>query len=187
MAPPIQYSKFPKSGIAKFVASIGIPFLAALISNTFRSFFPGPSGFFISAPILVGLALWLLVSVGMLLYAAIRMRWRHAGFRLAVLLTAVPLVCIGLRSGDYVHLLALYPHYREMIAANPNGRSEPVKFPWGDDAVSVLDGMQARILVYDTGPTTRAQVDHDLPWEEGLRVYTRHLLGNFYLQLVHTP
>ena len=96
---------------------------------------------------------------------------------------------LGLISGDYVHLAVLYPHYRTVIAEKGGGLTAPVTFPWGDDAVSVMDGMRLINLVYDASPTTAKYVGQirDDPDIEGFKNYTRHMVGNFYLEEVYTP
>ncbi len=86
-------------------------------------------------------------------------------------------------SGDYIHLAAMYPKYHFVVSNDPEGQSKPISFPWGDAAITVLDGIQLRILVYDATSLTQGKVGN--VWqnqETGLKIYTRHLLGNFFIE-----
>ncbi len=82
-----------------------------------------------------------------------------------------------------MHLLTLYPYYRQKIAESPEG---PVRFPWGDAAAWVTDGIHLRILIHDESGTTRAAVGIESPGPDGLWVSTHHLLGNFFIEEVYS-
>jgi hypothetical protein len=63
----------------------------------------------------------------------------------------------------------------------------PIKFAWGDAAATVLDGIDLRVLLYDDTGTTRAMVGiHSQDSETELWIDTQHLIGNFFLQDIHT-
>lgn len=106
-----------------------------------------------------------------------RRQWRLGAKRLMLLMIGIPLALIGAESGDYLHLAILYPSYRAEIA---QASERPVKFPWGDQAAFVGDGLQFRTLVYDdTGNTARAAPRV----EEGICVTDNRLIGNFFIEL----
>ena len=87
---------------------------------------------------------------------------------------------ISLPLGDYVHLAFLYPYYREKIAQTSK---RPVRFKWGDQALSVLDGYQMQILLYDdTGATTI--IAKPVQDKYQICTYRYHLIGNFYIEHV---
>lgn len=160
------------------------PVSVAIASSTALSFVPGAWGLLASLLGLLAIGIWVVV----LLISAIRALVQRNGKRAAalpiVLLGSLPLILLGARSGDYVHLAALYPYYISKIHEQPDWNAKDIQFAWGDGAVSVLDGMQLNVLVYDaTGKT----VVGDGPGPEaGVRSKVRHLIGNFYLLHVYT-
>jgi hypothetical protein len=103
--------------------------------------------------------------------------------RFVVIAASIPLLIIALISGDYLHLLTLYPYYRHKIAESSE---RPVRFPWGDAAVMATDGMHLRILIHDESGTTRAAVGTEIHGPEGFWVSTDHLLWNFFLEEAYT-
>jgi hypothetical protein len=109
--------------------------------------------------------------------------WRLLGIRLILLVMSVPLVVIGVISGDYIHLFMMYPYYRHVIDHSPNG---PIRFAWGDSAVSALDGLQLRILIYDRTGETRQKINIETQNSEGIFQETDHFLGNFFIEHIYT-
>lgn len=54
-------------------------------------------------------------------------------------------------------------------------------------SIGQLDGIQLRILVYDATPSTQGRVGK--VWQDpgiGVKTYTRHLLGNFFIEDVNS-
>jgi hypothetical protein len=157
------------------------PILLSCLAGALKSFFPGPLGFLFV--VVTGLTLvgWWLVGIMKLGANLFQRRWRAGVGRVLLLAASIPLVGIGFRSGDYVHLVALYPYYLYRIEQTPK---RPVAFEWGDAAVTVVDGLHLRTLLYDDSGETRAQVGvgRRHPEEEGLWIETSHFVGNFFLQ-----
>jgi hypothetical protein len=141
------------------------------------SLFPGPGGFLLVLVAGLFVVAWFLFVLVAVLNDAFRRRWRRATLRLVAIIAVLPLTFLAARSGDYFHLALLYPRYRQQIAATPN---RPVRFDWGDQAVTVLDGMQQRTLVYDESGRTPASFAHRD--SNGFFITTRHLIGNFFLE-----
>jgi hypothetical protein len=164
-----------------------LPIFAAVVASTLNSFFPGPSGFLCLFTGVAVVLFWLLAAVLKLGIDLCRGQWMSLGRRSIVIATSAPLVGFAFLSGDYLHLFALYPYYMPKIAAAPE---EVVRFAWGDDAVTVLDGIQLRVLVHDGSGMTKAAVGVERPGPEGLeglRVNTSHLIGDFFLETTSSP
>lgn len=156
---------------------------ASVGGGTLWSFFPGLWGFLSLLLAAAAVLVCWLAGLGGVAGDLSRRRWRRSGVRSLLLAASVPLAFLGANSGDYVHLAALYPSYWPQIAESPDG---PVRFPWGDGAVSVLDGMRLRTLVYDRSGETRATVGVDQQDSTGFRIFTRHLVGNFFAEERHS-
>ncbi len=98
--------------------------------------------------------------------------WQAKLLGLGLIAASVPLTGACLRwSGDYLHLLVMYPYYYNVISANEGC---PTRFPWGDDALFATDGCHIRTLVYDASGTT-------------MHSETEHLIGNFFLEHLDYP
>jgi hypothetical protein len=86
-----------------------------------------------------------------------------------------------LLSGDYVHLAVMYPYYVVKIRSHPDWQSKEVRFDWGDDAVTALDGLLLKVLVYDASGKIVVGDRPDLGGGE-VTVNIQHFIGNFYLE-----
>jgi hypothetical protein len=78
--------------------------------------------------------------------------------------------------------------HRAVILKNPQWRTTSASFYWGDAAVSVLDGVRFRFLVYDPSGASRlaaGRVIHDTV--SGENEYTRYLIGNFFIMERFAP
>jgi hypothetical protein len=113
--------------------------------------------------------------------AMFRGRWRVSVRRLVLLMVAATLTFFGAWSGDYLHFAAAYPYYSQKIKET-TGR--PVKFYWGDQAVTVLDGLQVRNLLYDD--TGKVNLTDHLGEDDGpgFCISTRRLIGHFFIEYV---
>ena len=106
-------------------------------------------------------------------------RWNLAGGQaikgLVMLLAIVP--CM--RLGDFIHLAIFYPYYLSAVGLH----QEPLKFDWGDSALFVTDGLQAHTLVYNpTGASDKNVGVLERSPSSGLMIYTRHLVGPFFIE-----
>jgi hypothetical protein len=73
----------------------------------------------------------------------------------------------------------LYPYYAVKIRAHSDWQSKEIKFGWGDEAVTALDGTRKRVLIYDASGMT---IVGDRPDPgTGLRLNIQHFIGDFYL------
>jgi hypothetical protein len=131
---------------------------------------------------LIGWAVALLVSTAR---AVMRKNWKRSALLPCALVVALPLIFLGIFSGDYVHLAVMYPYYVIEIRSHPDWQSKEVRFYWGDDAVSALDGIRARTLIYDASGNI---VVGDRPDRggDGIKVNIQPFIGNFYLELSYT-
>jgi len=145
---------------------------------------PGPLGFLSRVIGLLSIVAWGITILVSIVRALFRRNWNRAVGFPAIVICALPLIFIGAISGDYVHLTVLSPSYVYKIRQQPDWPSRETRFGWGDDAITVLDGMQLKVLVYD--PTGKTQVGEGPGPDGGLRTSTRHLIGNFYLLYVYT-
>jgi hypothetical protein len=171
--------RFPVSSLLRW---IGIPLAIAVLTSTVMSFIAGPGwilALLLGALSFIGWAVALLVST---IRAAIRRHWRSAALLSCAFVGALPLVFVGILSGDYVHLALMYPYYAVQIRQYPDWQAKETRFSWGDEAVTVLDGIRLRTLVYDASGKTVVG-DRPDPKVGGLRLNTRRLIGNFYLEL----
>jgi hypothetical protein len=130
---------------------------------------------------------WTVTFLALTAIAAFRRHWTRAGSSLLVLACAAPIsLAVLVLSGDYVHLLMLYPYYLSKIHQSSETAKAPVRFAWGDDAVSVLDGIRLRILIYDPSDETASAIGQ-IKRQEGLVISTWRLAGDFYIQEANTP
>ncbi len=153
---------------------------ASTAGSTLMSLLPGPLGFLLAMISLLVIIISMIVVLVGAGSALISKRWWLSGQRLLVLAVAATIVPMGLRSGDYVHLALLYPYYHEKIARTSK---RPVWFPWGDQAVTVLDGLQRRTLLFDDTGATTASTDTERD-NEGLCTFRKHLIGSFFIELL---
>ena len=131
-----------------------------------------------------------LVSFGYILGTAVRsMVWlgRDQPRRVVASLTKLTIILLlwycGFAPGDYVHLALFYPIYRHEIDARPADSTVPTRFFWGDKALWVTDGLQADTLVYDpTDALARTIGEVRNGTGTGLGLWTRHLIGHFYVE-----
>lgn len=163
-----------------------VPLATSVIASTAHSFMPGLFGvpaLLLFTAVMVG---WTATVIVFIVLATRRRLWLKAALFVLVLISAWPSTLLGVRSGDYIHLAALYPHYMKAVHQNGDAHPKTVRFYWGDNAVTVLDGLQSISLVYDErengGPSVVQRMDR-----EGARVFTRHLVGNFYVEQTFIP
>jgi hypothetical protein len=157
-----------------------LPTAAAFAGSTLWSFFPGPVGFLFGLAAAIAIVLWLVIVICRFLIGMVRRHWRNTAARFVQITLAVPLVGMGVLSGDYVHLALAYPYYLQQLATRPE---RPLRFAWGDRALTVLEGTDFRTLIYDSSRTTpivRGEKD-----QEGLFTTTQHFVGPFYLEEKH--
>ena len=161
------------------VRSASFPIAVAIMAGTLVSFDGGGllilDFFLISLPCLGAWVGYMLVRV---FRADPHKRWRELVSRLVILVCIWPcFVCLGLYSGDYVHLAIMYPSYLFKIGID---QQIETRFDW-DDARFVGTGYQ-RVLVFD--PSDRIiQNDTARSSDSTAPALIRHLLGHFYLGL----
>jgi hypothetical protein len=174
--------RFPIPSLLRWVS---IPLAIAILASTMTSFVAGP--WWIVAWLLgiLFLFIWTVALLASALRAAIRKNRKRVALLTCALLCSLPLTILGSVSGDYIHLAAMYPYYVVKIRDHPDWQTKEVRFYWGDEAVSVLDGIRARVLIYDASGKV---VVGDRPDTDGtgLRVNIQHFIGNFYLALYHS-
>lgn len=122
--------------------------------------------------------LYWLVATLRVVAAAFSKRWRVSGFRAVSLVVSIPLALAGLETGDYLHLLLFYPHHWNVIKRTAE---RPVRFGWGDEAVTVMDGLKLRTLIYDDSGKAEKQLNLERRGE-GLSSMTVHLFGKFFIE-----
>jgi hypothetical protein len=160
---------------------VGIPVAVAILASTVKSFNARPWGLLVlllGESFLVGWTVMLLAST---IRAAFRHNWKRAALLPCAFVCSLPLIFVGVLSGDYIHLAVMYPYYVVKIHSQPDWRTKEVRFDWGDEAVTVLDGLRARVLIYDASGKTVVGDRPDLG-SAGIRVNMQHLIGNFYLE-----
>jgi hypothetical protein len=161
---------------------VSVPVAIAILASTVKSFIAGP--WWILAMLLGALSLvgWTLVLLAFTILAAFRQNWKRAALLPCAFVCSLPWIFVGIQSGDYIHLAVMYPYYAVKIYSAPDWRSKEVRFDWGDDAITVLDGLRARVLIYDASGKTIVGDRPDLG-SGGVRVNIHHFIGNFYLEL----
>ena len=157
--------------------------MAATLTSVVYSFFPGPFFALALLSAVVIIAVWVVALFCQVIYALIKRLWTRSALLVTAVAVACPLAILGALSGDYIHLIALYPKYHSIVSNDPDGQSKAIRFPWGDAAIGVLDGIQLRTLIYDATSLTQDRAGKI--WrdqETRLIIYTRHLLGNFFIE-----
>jgi hypothetical protein len=160
--------------------SLFVPFGLACFGSSVLSLFPGVFGAMVAFGSVLAALIWLFIKLGGIIWAAFGRRWRRMALRFFQAALSLPLLVVGLVSGDYVHIAIMYPYYIAVIRAHPG---KPVSFPWGDQAVFVTDGLQFRTLIYDPDlPSKRiVGIEQRNPVSE-LRFVTTHVIGKFFLE-----
>ena len=158
-------------------------FGVSLAESTLWSMSPSPWDFLV---FIIAIIITFIIII-MVLFGAgrdlVEIRWRLLCERLILLAVIAPVMLAGGQLGDYVHLAILYPYYHQQIAQTPK---RPVRFSWGDQAVTVLDGLRMRILLYDdTGATTVTAIKKQDG--EGICTARQHLILNFFIEEVTAP
>jgi hypothetical protein len=102
----------------------------------------------------------------------------------ALAICSIPLIGLSVFAGDYIHLAVFYPYYMFEIHQHSDWQSKAIRFPWGDNAVLVTDGLQFRTLIYDASGKT--VIEDRLDPNIGVRVNVRQLAGNFYMELMYS-
>jgi hypothetical protein len=177
-----KHSNFTAGDMLRSVSRwAATPWAIAVIASTAHSFAPGLLAIILGLLAIVAWAVALLVSTTRALF---RKTWKRAVALPGAFICAVPLIVLGALSGDYVHLAMLYPYYVAKVHEHSDWQTKEVRFAWGDDAITVLDGPQLRVLVYDASGKTVVG-DRPDPETGGLRVDAQHLVGSFYLILAY--
>ena len=163
------------NALMRVAQTLAVLLVAAVLGSSVQSFLPGPGGFACLLLCILVVGFWAIICMGKLVIAMFRARWRTAAVRVLIVVAALPLVAAGFLAGDYIHLAINYPHYRAVIDGT---ETRPVRFPWGDYAVTVMDGIKLTTLLYDESglpvPSTR-----DV---EGLHVRVEPFVGDFYVE-----
>jgi hypothetical protein len=157
-----------------------VPLLVACLGGTLESYFPGPRGFVLLFAAVVVILGWWIAGFARTGIALFRRQWVAAGGRFLAILLSVPLCIGGAASGDYMHLGLSYPLYLYQIERTS---SRPVRFHWGDTAVTALDSPQWRTLIYDDTGKAAAAVGTNQQKTSVLWVSTTHLAGNFFIEV----
>ena len=160
---------------------VSIPLAIAVLASTVKSFIAGPYWILAMLLGLLSLVVWTVALLAPAIRAMIRRNWKKAALFPGAFLLSLPLVFLGILSGDYIHLAVMYPYYAVKIRSAPDWQSKEVQFYWGDDAVSVLDGVQMRVLIYDASGKI-AVGDRPDRSNGGIKSNIQHLIGNFYLE-----
>jgi hypothetical protein len=124
-----------------------------------------------------------LVSLVRAIAEFFKKKWYPACRYLMFSIFAITLILPCCRLGDYIHVVLFSPYYVFKIA-QMDSFSKEVRFPWGDYALTVLDGSIPRTLVYDPSGS-REKETVPIKLELGTR-YTRHVIGPFYLEDIIT-
>ena len=156
--------------------------IALYAASCLDSIFPGLLGVLGLLCAGAAVAAACLVAFAGAVLAALRKRWARCGVRLAVVAVSVPVALAGPACGDWLHLLVMYPYYRSVIARQPQ---RPVRFPWGDRALTVVDGLDMRTLVYDDTGSTRRLAGLERRTSDGLFVTDRPFVGNFTIEQLY--
>jgi|ERR1700733_4859122 hypothetical protein len=158
---------------------VGIPLTITVLASTVKSFIAGPWWIFAMLLGALSLAGWIVVLLASTIRAVVRRNWKRAALLPCAFVCSLPLIVLGVLSGDYVHLAVMYPYYAVKIRSHPDWQE--VRFDWGDDAVTALDGLLARVLIYDASGKIVVGDRPDLGGGE-VRVNIQHFIGNFYLE-----
>ena len=164
---------------------VSIPLAIAVLASTVKSFIAGPWWIFVWLLGILSIAVWTVVLLASALRAVIRHNWNRAALLSCAFVCAPPLIIFGANAGDNIHLAVMYPYYAVKIRSHPDWQSKQVRFGWGDEAVTVLDGTRTRVLIYDASGKT-AVGDRPDPDVGGIRINIRHFVGNFYLALYYS-
>jgi uncharacterized membrane protein len=155
------------------------PFAFAALLSMCASLFPR-TGFFLALFGLPVLVLWTFRVVR----RATSVEWERSRFlsllMLPALLVGIFGTAAGIAAGDYLHVIVAYPEYVLGIQESPQS---PARFLWGDYAVFVTDGLQEKTLIFDP---THATIIEERPYGDGLRISTRHLMTDFYLEEIYS-
>jgi hypothetical protein len=163
--------------------ALWLPTVASISGGALWSIFPGPLGFLFLVVTKLTILVWWMVGVTKISIVVLHRQWSILAGRFFVFIVSIPIIYAGFACGDYIHLVTFYPFYWQRIDGKAVG---PVRFPWGDEAVSVLDGLQFHTLVYDGSGSTKVGFGADSKYFEALRTSTRHLIGNFYIEEVRS-
>lgn len=163
-----------------------VPLVVSVFVGTINSFFPRITGFGVLLGAIVVVA-WAIVVIVRGVRSLRRRVWQEAALLLVILVGIWPLIGLCIRSGDYIHLAILYPHYLNEIETTHGGDRTTVKFPWGDAAAFVSNGMLLRVLIYDPSGELARMTDERRDPDSGLLVSYRPLVGKFYIELAHYP
>ncbi len=169
-----------RGSYAAAIRAASFPFLVSCLASTLDSYYPGGNGTLLLLGALLIFLGWWLAGLARMGIALFRRRWDAAGRRLVLLAISIPLAFVGFQSGDWVHLATSYPYYLYRIGKTSE---RPVRFYWGDTAVTVFDANRVRTLLYDDSGRTKAAVGVDRQDPSGLRIGTTHMTGNFFMEL----
>jgi hypothetical protein len=161
---------------------VWFPVAAATLMSTAFSLFAGHAALLLVVLIAVlSVAVYWCCLLCFAAMAAIGRHWADCLVRATGLVLIVPLVLLARLSGDYVHFAVMFPYYYLTIATNSY---HSARFPWGDRAMGVMDGMQLRTLVYDVSGETEQRLGQLTPdaGTYGGPVCTVRFIGGFFLE-----
>lgn len=156
---------------------VSVPLAIAVSASTAKSLVAGPWWIFAMLLGVAALIGWTIVLLASLLRSVVGQNWKRAALLSLAFVSSFPLIFVGMVSGDYVHLALMYPYYAVEIRRHPDWQSKEVRFDWGDEAVTALDGLRARVLIYDAS----GKVVVGDRYDPNFRLNIQHLIGNFYL------
>lgn len=124
---------------------------------------------------------WAVTLLAFAVRAAFRRDWKTSATLLVAFVCSLPLMLLGARSGDYIHLAVMSPYYLMTIHQSPDWQSRAFRFDWGDQAAWVTEGFRGKVLIYDASGKTVVGDRFD-PRGTGLTIDVQHFVGNFYLE-----
>lgn len=152
----------------------------SLAGSALWSVFPGPLGTLLLVVSFIIILISLIVNLFSVCSALFSKNWQLFGERLLVLTVVIPITITSMLLSDYIHLAVLYPYYRLEIAHTSN---RPVQFYWGDQALSAIDGVQMRTLMYDDSGKT--DITNKLERnDDGFCTERWRLIGHFFIKTV---
>lgn len=152
----------------------------SLAGSALWSVFPGPLGTLLLIISSLVMLISLVANFFSACFALFNKRWQLFGERLLVFIVVIPIALTSMLLSDYIHLAVLYPYYRLEIARTSN---RPVQFYWGDQALSAIDGVQMRTLMYDDSGKTDITNKMERN-DEGLCTKRWRLVGHFLIETV---
>jgi len=156
--------------------------IPAIILGTSNSFIAGLKMILRDGIIVLVIGVGVIILLWFVITSIFKKSWTQSIVRAIALAISLLLAYLGLRSGDYVHLVILYPMYQAAIFAQPK---EILRFHWGEnDGSFVPEYIEKSMLVYDVRPASRIAVKEGEIWfKDGSGgMQTEHFIGNFFIE-----